>query len=414
MKEKNSDQNQCSLSIKNNFIIRRLFYIGLPALTLSLFLIAGFQNCKSTKETGGEVKLSLPDVNIGDSKIPVDLLVVLASLNGQSQDHFPVGSAVDLELTPSDHQNLQTATSFDWTISEESWDPLVIYSCPPEPCEEQPDGSFSCPPSAPCPEDPDPPLREEMATKIPNTQFQFSEIGVYDVYVEPQEVMPSGVQNSKVGYGPKYEKSLVIGRCDQSDLQILELIQHSIPASVQNVETVSSLTNDHLSLVSKSPETSKYISGVGFSLELNGETLEVEPYSEERKIMWKIMAEMVDPSYGRWYQKFDQGDAAAWYFSQPENGIHYFGMCLTTCVDSLDGGSCHSYCEDTPSITSETKFSGELLIEAFAQLPGEECIHSTKKVFQLPKHLIPSVGIPSVSDNPPSTSTTTTSTTQGL
>ena len=461
VKEENNSQNQCSLPLKNNFIIRRLFYIGVPVLILSFFLIVGFQNCKSTKKTGGDVELSSPDdsdADIGDSKVPDDLLTVQASFNGKSQDHFPVGSTVDLALTPSDHQNLQKATSFDWMIIEDPWS----YVCPPHPpleylnleCEEQPDGSFLCPSSYfLC-------VDEAKTSKTSSTQFQFSDSGVYDVYVELQETIPSKIQdpdsknpNSQVSYGPRYERSLVIGKCDQSDLQILNDNYYNPESESEPKPELVAQTNGSSSLENSSPTPAVLVRKLsGFlsvlRLELNGEELS---FTERQKITWKAMASLVDSSYGSWYQKFDfeRDDGSIYHLSWPENYVHYFGTYGETCESSVDGDSCYNYYGNAPGITSETEFSGGFLIEAFVQLPGEECVHSAKKVIQVPENLRPSVSVSPVSNipapepeqiptplipvqeptiipptpigiielpnqPPPSTSTTTTSTTQGL
>ena len=410
MQEKMNNQSQYALSIKKClFYKKRLFYIAPTGLLLSLFLVVGFQNC------AGKNSQTLPQVIGPDpiAELPIkqtkhaDLLEISASIKGQVQDDFAVESIVDMKLTPSDHKNLQGDKSFYWTIEDNyAWATPFYGSCSitTQYCENDLCNTTSCE------IDPNPPVHEDIATKTPSVQYEFLDVGVYDIYTEIREGIPSAIEKNPNGpviqggnvYGPRYEKSLVIGKCDSDNLHIINA-KDPIKDVKSSTQSVNSLTNDHLSYVYKSSQTSRYASI--FMLELNGEILELEPpyygyinygytkllpsvppsidgendvadsnseYLEERKVSWKLTAEMVDPTYGRWYNRFDeQTISGAWYMPWPEDNVHYF--------------------YNNNGITSETTFSGKFILEAFVQLPGEECIHSTKKAFQLPSNLVPSI-----------------------
>ena len=85
-----------------------------------------------------------------------------------------------LTLSPLDHKNLQKTTSFNWKITDESWQSQI----------------------------------EEFhkTLNVPNSQLEFSsDIGVYDVYARLQtsESEQVTIFGQEVSYGPTYEKSLV-------------------------------------------------------------------------------------------------------------------------------------------------------------------------------------------------------------
>ena len=460
MQERMSCQNQYVLSIK-----KRLPYIASAILVLSLLI--GFQNC-SDKNSQTLPQENDPDpiaeLSIQETKHP-DLLEISSSVKGQIQDDFAEGSTVDLSLSPSNHQNLQGNKSFYWTVDNYAWDTPFYSGCSVSPgeCTTDADGSVICTSgTSSCTTDPNPPIYENMATGTPNAQYEFLDVGVYDIRTEIREVPVTTAKSSDGSvaprafvysvYGPEYERSLVIGKCDQGDLQIVnsqDPIQN-VPPTTSTTQIVNSITS--------SITTNDYFYGYGygqasryastFMLELDGDILDpwspyydisvpdlpsVTPgnielesqkseekgvdrlsigrvveeesyvYPEERKVRWKLMAEMVDPTYGRWYYRFsEQQTIAAWYMPWPEDNVRYFY-----------GAS---------GITSETKFSGKFILEAFVQLPGEECVYSAKKAFQLSGNLIPSVEIgpsPSVLTTLPdpgggSVPSTSTSTTQGL
>ena len=494
-REKFNNQNQYVLAIKKClFYQNRLSYIAPIFLILSLFLILGFQNCTDKNSQtlaqigGGPTPEPQPygpgsnlikEVSLEETKHP-DLLEISASLNSQVQDDFAAESTVDLALSPSDHKNLQVLQESNvytnWTISNEAWNGYYYNYIPCSPtttCEIQKDGTEVCTSyNDSCSEYLNSSTYETITTVDADTQFQFSDVGVYDISARIQEIVPpkmivnpdgSVTQGSSIytDQGPKYERSLVVGKCDQGDLQIInskDPIQNapSTTSTTQIVNSINSITsNNHLSYAySYYGQASRYASL--FLLELDGKVLEFESsyysysypdytpgynpdkapsvpdtsdndssvgsikseeqgssvnqlslpsyhpssyYSDERKVKWKLMAEIIDPTYGRWYDRFDQQERlGGWYVPWPENDVRYFY------------GS---------SVTSGATFSGKFVIEAFVQLPGEECVYSAKKTFQLSEHLIPSIKVetmPTISTKPlpvsvPSITTTTTTTT---
>ena len=408
---------------KDKFFKSKLFYIEMSALMCCVALMAGFQNCgNNVAEIGGPAPTNpIEETSIGVTD-HIDFLRVASSLNGLMQEDFAVEDNVDLALTPADHQNLDKAESFDWYITNEEWEPN--YACAAV-CYYTEDDPDTC--RSPCDDlPPSKSIYENQTTKVANTQFQFKHTGVYDISASLQEsVTKKGVKTFE-SYGPRYETSVVIGKCAASDLQIIN-IQDPVQTSTQS-QTVNSAitTNDHLSLPPDGyydyvGQATRYASL--FALELNGELLEFDSYGyysgsnpvyggsnigsgvalgntvsqqssedrlsppkpsmpdyptfveqEERKIRWKLMAEMVDTTYGRWYHRFAQqnNSLGAWYRPWPEN---------------------YTYMTFGTGITSNTTFSGNFLLEVFVQLPGEDCIHFAKKAFQIPANLIPSIAL---------------------
>ena len=79
---------------------------------------------------------------------------------------------------------------------------------------------------------------------------------------------------------PRYEKSLVVGKCDQGDLQIINATDpiQNAPSTTQTLNSITnSITgNDHLSYGYSYRQASRYASL--FLLELDGEFLEFEAF----------------------------------------------------------------------------------------------------------------------------------------
>ncbi len=274
-------------------IKKKLFFVfTIPlSLTLFIFMIIAFQNF-------GYKEIQHPD-----------LLEITATMNGEF---------VDFTLSPPEHKNLQSATSFNYTITNENW-----YAC------SAPNVHYPCMGNS------------HEVFNFPNIQLELprdTHIGVYDVYVRLQTSEKAQTFGQEISYGPAYEKSLVIGKCDQDNFRIVSKYMTS---------------NNHYTSF--------------FKLELNGEILE----SFYGRTLWKLMAEVIDPVYGRWYYKFDQEKKfGTWRILWQEDDVR-----------SLYGSD----------VTSGATFSGKFKIEVFIQPSDEECIYSAKSTFQLPDFVIPSI-----------------------
>lgn len=343
--------------MKHKVSRKGLFYVALPILAAIFFLIA-FQNCENNNTSGSDPESinGQTDPLIGTSKKSPDLLELRARLAGESfyRDHFLPKSDVKLELYPSKHKNLQKATSFHWTITDENWNPSPI--CMAVEClEVGKDGQclrpYTCEQGTT--------VCENITTKTPDTKFQFLKTGVYDIYAEIQQETPPKngsdekcrqvshdlvVCEASTSNRLVYHKSLVVGKCDQGDLQIVNAKDPIIPTK----GVVSSITSDHLSLAPKSRYASTFI------LELNGKVLEYYNYDvshpgypepienvgeteegsdgvvgttfdrlsppiekpsvpveiEPRRIQWKVMAEMVHKKYGSLYQQVSENQGS--------------------------------------------------------------------------------------------------------
>ena len=490
MSQKGFD-GQCNLSIKKClfytkkrlFHTKRLFYTPV-VLILSLFLILGFQNCTDNKGVQTLPQLNGPDLiaelSLEQTKHP-DLLEISASLDSKVQDDFAAGSTVDLALSPSTHKNLQVLDKSDvytnWTISNEAWNGYSYYPYYSYPCEvittcEVQDGIDICTSSkGSCYKSS---VYEKITTIDEDTQFQFSDVGVYDISAYIQQIeLPTMITHpdgtvtqgdfTYTAHGPRYERSLVVGKCDQGDLQIInskDPISNPSPTTTTATQILNSInsiaSHDHFSSSYRYQRASRYASL--FLLELDGKVLEFEDYSYynydmpieipsvpmttttfsnvadsssvggqvsasvsdgsrdssnddvndlmiyppyydysyERKVKWNLMAEVIDPTYGRWYYKLNQQERlGSWYVPWPEDDTLYF------------------YNDSNGISTQGSTFSGKFIMEAFVQLPEKECVYSAKKAFQLSGNLIPSIEVISApSPGGGSTPITTTTTIQ--
>ena len=512
MSQKGFD-GQCNLSIKKclSYTKKRLFHTKrsfyTPVVLIStLFLMLGFQNCtdqgvKELRQVNGPNGSDLiAELSLTQTKHP-DLLEISASLDSKVQDDFPAGSTVDLALSPSTHKNLEVLEKSDvytkWTISNEAWNGYSYYPYYNYPCElittcevQEDDIEICTSTKASCYKSS---VYETVTTIDEDTQFQFSDVGVYDISAFIQEIEPPTMITHPDGtvtqgdftytsHGPRYEKSLVVGKCDQGDLQIISAkdpIQNppltTTTTTAQVLNSINSIaSHDHFSSSYRYQQASRYASL--FLLELDGKILEFEDYSYyggyninmptkvpsvsvppatfgtteiddggrvsasisgssggsdsdesflphlpseqpsyyydysyERKVKWNLMAEVIDPTYGRWYYKFNQQDRlGGWYVPWPEDDTLYFYN-----DDYYHGTS-----------TPGAKFSGKFIMEAFVQFPEGECVYSAKKAFQLSGNLIPSIEVmsqPCINGNcdggtetPTTTTQTVTTTNQNL
>ena len=137
------------------------------------------------------------------------------------------------------------------------------------------------------------PIYKTITTVDSDTQFTFSDVGVYDISAHIQEIVPPKMVVNPDGsvtqgnflytdHGPRYEKSLVVGKCDQGDLQIINATDpiQNAPSTTSTTQTLNSITNsitgnDHLSYGYSYRQASRYASL--FLLKLDGEFLEFEP-----------------------------------------------------------------------------------------------------------------------------------------
>ena len=439
MSQKGLDVQFNLLIKKCSFYTKGSFYTPV-FLTLTLFLILGFQNCtdQGVKELS---QLNAPDtiaeLSLGKTKHP-DLLEISASIKGKIQDDFAAGSTVDLALSPSTHKNLKildkSTVYTNWTIRNEAWHGYsnhLSYPCKLMTiCELDDNGIEICTSTkASCYK---PPVYETITTTDEKTQFQFSDVGVYDISAHIREQTPGVHPNTGLNHGPKYERSLVVGKCDQGDLQIITakdpIYTPSLPTTTAT-QILNSITDNDYHDYPYYPSNYRYQRASRYAslflLELDGKVLEFEDdsvyggghtnpepliqqlptesvnfisgpgsgvsndvgpggsgvsnnvgpgsgvsndlshYYYGRKIKWNLMAEVIDPIYGRWYYKFNQQEAIPeWKISWPENDVISF-------YNSFYKGI------STPG----AKFSGKFIMEAFVQFPEGKCVYSAKKSF---------------------------------
>ena len=393
---------------------KQSFFNAFIFLALGALPLTVFQGCLidedgipssitgSTDDISGEIS-DISTSSLSTSKQDLDLLRINATIDGSPvfegntseiskksdpENLNPVDSIVDFTLTPSSHKNLQGSQLFTWTITDASWN----------------DEHSTCFSDGVCVSVSDLGLRqvEWKDTKQPNAQFQFENIGVYDVFARIK-----GIDNIV------YERSLVVEQCI-SDLEIIEesiiedsestkssnkytqlslqlkgqplddplvLIDieespvltggtehHPVPFGLTN--TVSHISAPHSTTTTthiSAPHSTTTTTHISAPHSTTTTTMKTN-ITERTKIRWKLMAELEEPTYGKWFSKLheQQGGTSVFLWDWKEYGYNNF-------------------IEPPPKSAALT---GNVIVQAFVQFPGEECVHAARTEFQIPEGLI--------------------------
>ena len=362
-----------------------------------LILIVAFQNCK---KGGGTivpgVSKGTPSIVPGSTTTTTTTTTILSltivakedpSVNPTAtpQNHFPVDTNVEFELLPSTHPLVKDTTTFSWLIStRDFWSSIASCQSTAD-CRIDPeDGSCSSSHTSCTYELPD--VHQPIDTTESKATHTFSsEIGVYDILGGKQFASEQIVQTIT---------SLVIGKCE-SDFAIQQ------QSAEQSTTTTAPSTSLPSSSISSSVEsTDDHITT--FVLNLNEELLDpstlelsIDDMVYSARLKWRILFEMIlesgDSVYAIWMggERFGAGvqtqyeNSHTWSINW-NTDIFLENLPSTGTPISTEESSI-SHIASSVSTDVGMRFSGKVMIEAFAEDLNQECIHADQIELTLPQ-----------------------------